>query len=72
MRGNLIASLLYIGTIMLAFGIVISVIELLALRFGTHHDTAAVMAIALVAGGALLLGASFFMRRSGESASENR
>ena len=72
MRGNLIASFLYIGTILLAFGIVISVIELLALRYGTHHETAAVMAIALLAAGALLLGASIFMRRSGEAASENR
>ena len=48
MRMHMAAALTYIGTILLAFGIVISVIELLAGRYGTRHPSGVMLAVILV------------------------
>lgn len=64
MRANLAAGFLYIGTIFLSFGIVLSVIGLMGARHGVHHARGVVLAVVLVAGGAILLGASSLVRRS--------
>lgn len=64
MRMHMAAGLTYIGTILLAFGIVIAVIQLLAGQYGTRHPTGVMLAVVLLIGGGVLAGAGTLMKRS--------
>jgi hypothetical protein len=68
--GTLAAALKYLGTIFLAFGITMAVIELLGAKYGTPHDAGVLLAtILLVAGTVFVLGGWFLRRGSDGSAS---
>lgn len=64
MRTNVAAGMLYLGTLLLAFGIVIAAIELLAVSFGSSHPLARILGIGLLIGGGVLVGGANMMRRS--------
>ena len=66
--GTLAAALKYSGTIFLAFGITMAVIELLGAKYGAAHNSGVLLAtILLVVGGVFVLG-SWFLRRGRDGA----
>ena len=61
---NVAAAPTYLGTILLAFGLVITVIQLLANRYGSGHPTGEILGIGLLVAGAAAAGTGHFIRRS--------
>ncbi len=66
MRSGTSGILVSFGTILLAFGITILVIELLAARYGTRHDIAGILMVICFVGGAVLTAVGVFMNRSAD------
>ncbi len=66
MRSGLSGVLVAFGTILLAFGITIVIIELLAIRYGTPHDIAPVLAGICLVGGGILAGAGTMLNRAAD------
>lgn len=64
MRSNLFSGLVYLGTILLSFGIVIFIIELFASRFGTPHAIGWTLAIGLLIAGGVATAAGVFGSKS--------
>ena len=64
MRSGLPVTLRSFGTVLLSFGLVFLIIELLAIRFGTPHDAGFPIAAGLLVGGAILCGIGILLGRS--------
>ena len=67
MRSSLAAGMVYLATIVLAFGVSISVISLLSARYGSGNEFAQMWGVGLLVAGGLIAGASFLLRRASKS-----
>jgi hypothetical protein len=69
---TLAAALKYSGTIFLAFGITMAVIELLGAKYGAAHNSGVFIATVLLVVGAVFVLGGWFLRRGGDGSSSSR
>jgi len=71
MRSSFFSMLVFLGTILLSFGLVIFIIQLLASLNGVRHDIAWILAIGCLGGGAVLAAAGTLGGRSRRSSASD-
>jgi hypothetical protein len=59
------------GLIFLAFGLSVTLIELLAVRYGTRHELSGILMLVCFGVGGILAGAGLFLNRSAEDPRSN-
>jgi hypothetical protein len=70
--GTLAAALKYSGTIFLAFGITMAVIELLGAKYGAARNSGVFLATVLLVAGTVFVLGGRFLRRGRDGASSTR
>lgn len=71
MKSNLAMALFGFGLIFLSFGTSVTLIELLAVRFGTRHALSGILMLICFVVGGTLAGAGLFLNRSAEDPRSN-
>ena len=71
MKSNLAMAFFGFGLIFLGFGVSVTLIELLAARFGSPHPVSAIVMLVCFVVGGILAGAGLFLNRSAEDPRSN-